>query len=343
MRISRTFAARRLSFLALVPLVLLTGCKRDEAVNSNSSTPPGQSTTEPPHASRPPQGAARTGGGAKTADVLDSQSGALHVFKDFLVLEWRQRHIVILREGFETTLLESGTGSFENVAATTAGMLYYSVLGSDPHDEAKRAASGRDVAHMATVTRFARLSELVATTSIEVPTGWDKAPVVVVAWESSTIQDKTMDGNPDPLALLMDINRRSAIAISKSSGRTIGGMDGLGATVIQNLKEYGYTSESFLFAGDVSLLEKTLEFTSDCVSRDLIRSDGSQVRVSMEPAQPEAAIAFLLKTFTPAEQAAIQYEITFTKLSIFDQKRATLLRQAGYRDEQIQLKSHDAW
>jgi len=289
------------------------------------------------------QGAAETSGGTNTAHALDNLSGELHIYKDFLVLESKDRHIVILREGFESTLLESANGPSNNVAATTAGLLYYSVLGSDPHNEAKKAAFGRDIAHMATVTRVTSLLALFRTTSIEVPTGWDKVPIIAVAWQSSDVKHKTTDTKIDPLALLMNINQRSANAIYKSDGRTIGGMQGRGALLIQQLKEYGYTSESFLFAGDVNLLDKTLVFTRDCVSRDFIRSNGSQLLVSMEPAKPDDAVAFLLKTFTPAEQAAIQYEITSAKLSIFDQKRADLLREAGYEDKQIRLKSGVAW
>ena len=79
------------------------------------------------------------------------------------------------------------------------------------------------------------------------------------------------------------------------------------------MKEYGYTSESVLFAGDWMLLDKAMAFTRGCVIRGLIKSIGDQIPESMKPTQPEAAVAFLMETFTPAERAAVEYEITSAK------------------------------
>jgi len=146
------------------------------------------------------------------------------------------------------------------------------------------------------------------------------------------------------LTLLMGINQRTARAVHNSEGRAVAGMVGQGAMMIQEMREYGYTSESALFAGDWMLLNKTMVFTRDCTARGFLKSDGDRISGSMELTQPEAAVAFLMETFSPAERIAIQYEITSAKLPVPDKKRAALLREAGYDgDRQVRLKSHSKW
>ncbi len=147
----------------------------------------------------------------------------------------------------------------------------------------------------------------------------------------------------DLLTLFTNINQHSANAVTKSAGQTVGGMDGRGATMIQLLKEYGYNSESLLFSGDVTLLDKTLIFTRDCAKQGFIESNDGIALVSTPPVDTESAISFLLKTFTPTERIAIQYEITSPKASVVDDRRATLLRESGYDATQIKLKSNAVW
>jgi hypothetical protein len=158
---------------------------------------------------------------------------------------------------------------------------------------------------------------------------------------SSSAGNRRMD---DSLSLVMSINQRTLRAIHFSEGRTVGGMEGEGATLLQGFKEYGYTSESVLFAGDEMLLNKAMVFTRDCARRGFFKSNGDQLSGSAEIAQPEAAVAFLKETFTPAERVAIQYEITSAKPPVVDEKRAALLRAAGYNGaQQIRLRSHADW
>jgi hypothetical protein len=137
-------------------------------------------------------------------------------------------------------------------------------------------------------------------------------------------------GEEDSVALIMNINQRSASAAHKTAGPQVGDLDAKALTVLQLLKEYGYTPGSLLWRGDFDLILKTWGFTHECVERGLIKSDGKQLQLSMELSDPEAAVGLLMKTFTPAERAAIQCEITCVKLSVVDDRRETLLKNAGY-------------
>jgi hypothetical protein len=149
--------------------------------------------------------------------------------------------------------------------------------------------------------------------------------------------------NQDLVAMVMEINRRSVSAISNSDGKELAGMEGRGALLIQQLKEYGYSSESALLGGIVNLVDKLMMFTKECVARDYVASSNGRVSLSMPLADPEGAVALLTETFDPDELALIRYEITSEKGALLDQRRASLLRKAGYMETQIKLKSHATW
>src|SRR5664280_77094 len=145
--------------------------------------------------------------------------------------------------------------------------------------------------------------------------------------------------NQDLLDIVMEINRRSVKAIRNSDGKHLGGMEGQGALLIQLLKEYGYTSESALLGGIVNLVMKLMMFTKECVNRDYVASSAGQLSLSMPLVDPQAAVALFSETFDPDELALVRYEITSEKGPIPDEKRASLLRKAGYMHTQIRLKS----
>jgi len=120
-------------------------------------------------------------------------------------------------------------------------------------------------------------------------------------------------------------------------------MEGMGALLIQHLKEYGYSSESALLGGIVNLVDKLMMFTKECVDRDYVASSAGQLSLSVPLVDPQAAVTLLSETFDSDELALIRYEITSEKGPILDPMRASLLRKAGYMHTQIRLKSGVTW
>lgn len=63
----------------------------------------------------------------------------------------------------------------------TAGMLYAG-RSYAPVEKAVVIASGNEVLRKANVSRFSKILDLLG--NMQVPSGWDNVPVVVVAWKT---------------------------------------------------------------------------------------------------------------------------------------------------------------
>jgi hypothetical protein len=101
----------------------------------------------------------------------------------FLVLDHADgRHIVVLKKAMIDSL-GSSAGAFNATAATTAGILY-SMRSGEPVAKADASRAGDEVASIAVVSHFNRLSELFQGNA-QIPEGWGSVPVVVVSWTAN--------------------------------------------------------------------------------------------------------------------------------------------------------------
>lgn len=119
---------------------------------------------------------------ARRARKSKSKSSTLEDHGRFLVLDYKDgRHIVVLKKAMVDSL-ESSAGSFNTAAATSAGILYFMRSGK-PVSKSDASAAGNEVARMADVNQFKRLSQPFRG-HVQVPEGWGDVPVVVVSWET---------------------------------------------------------------------------------------------------------------------------------------------------------------
>ncbi len=146
------------------------------------------------------------------------------------------------------------------------------------------------------------------------------------------------DSTDGSLRLITNINQRTYNAIAKSRERKaqepteVGGLAMVG---LQMLREYGFTANSVLWKGDFDLIYKTGGFTVKCAAGKMLKLKDGDLDPSMELADTAGAIRLLTETFTPAELAALEYEIMNAKLPQVDDKRKKLLDQAGYDTSQV--------
>ena len=137
----------------------------------------------------------------------------------------------------------------------------------------------------------------------------------------------------DVLRLISTVNERTINSIVKSQAMRARQASDLGQQaiiVMQLLREYGYTSKSFVWKGDFDLIHKTSIFTSNCAVKKLLKINGEGLGATTELTDQAGAIRLFRETFKPAEIAAIKYEINQAKTEQADEQRKKLLEQAGY-------------
>ena len=93
---------------------------------------------------------------------------------------------------------------------------------------------------------------------------------------------------------------------------------------MQLLREYGYTSKSFVWKGDFDLILKTSTFTSNCTAKKLLKINGEGLDATTELSDRAGAIRLFRETFKPAEIEAIKYEINHAKTEQADEQRKKL-------------------